>query len=131
MLTLAVISCITAHAQAINNNLIGSWRLIYSKGKDGGNSFSADSSSRYQAKVITSTRFVLTAYSPQGDTLYMTFEGPITVSGNTYTETIQKSSVKEMLGMTYKYTSTVNGNKWRIEGGGNGLELEEEWIRID
>ena len=131
MLVFTLISFTSASAQATKHNLIGSWRLIFSKGKSASDSFSVDSANRYQVKVLTPTRFVLTAYSPKGDTLLGTFEGPITVVGNTYTETIEKSSAKSMLGLTYKYKSAINGNIWRIEGGGNGLELVEEWVRID
>ena len=131
MLAFTLISFTTISAQATKSNLIGSWRLISSTGKDSGNSFHNDSSTLYQVKVITSTMFVLTMYDRKSDSLLASFQGPVTVAGNTYTESIEKSSAKSMLGLTFKYTSTVSGNKWRIEGGGNGLELVEEWIRID
>lgn len=130
ILAFALISY-TGTAQSAKNSLNGSWKLISFVGKFSGNSFSRDSTVIYQVKVVTPSRFVFTTYLRENDSLVMSAQGPIQVSGNTYTEIIEKSSNKGMVGKRYSYTSTINGNRWRIEGGGNGLELVEEWIRIE
>jgi hypothetical protein len=118
-------------SQTTKNDLVGAWRLISQVGTSSGTSFKNDSSTIYQTKYITPSRFVFTVYDPKNGSLLGSAQGPIVVGSNTYTETIEKASNKEMTGMTYKYKSTIKGNMWRIDGGGNGLELVEEWIRIE
>jgi hypothetical protein len=61
----------------------------------------------------------------------MSAQGPITVGANAYTELIEKSTMKSMNGKTFKYTSTVKGNRWHIEGGNDILTLAEDWIKVE
>ena len=119
------------NSQAKKQSLVGTWRLVFSNGKTSNGSWKNDSSEIFQTKMITPSRFVFTIYDRKSDSLLMSAQGKISVSGNTYIETIEKSSMKDMIDKTYKYKSTITGNKWRIEGGGNDLELSEEWIRIE
>src|SRR4051812_11310051 len=110
-------------SQTTQNDLVGAWRLISQVGTSSGTSFKNDSSRIYQTKYITPSRFIFTIYDPKNDSLLMSAQGPVVVGDNTYTETIEKASNKEMTGKTYRYKSTIKGNSWRIDGGGNGLEL--------
>jgi hypothetical protein len=98
-------------------------------GTSSGTSFKNDSSTIYPTEYITPSRFIFTVYDPKNDSLLGSARAPIVVGSDTYTETIEKASDNEMVGKTYKYKSTITGNEWRIDGGRNGLELLEEWIR--
>jgi hypothetical protein len=133
-LIIATLFCIpvVAIGQSKNNPLVGTWRLISTVGKNSsGGTWNQDSSKIYQVKVITPSRFVFTTYDPKADTLMMSAQGPITVGANAYTELIEKSTMKSMNGKTFKYTSTVKGNRWHIEGGNDILTLVEDWIKVE
>ena len=52
-------------SQTTNNDLVGAWRLISQISTSSGTSFKNDSSTIYQTKYITPSRFVFTVYDPQ------------------------------------------------------------------
>jgi hypothetical protein len=114
-----------------NNPLIGTWQLISAKGSYNDRPFENDSSTNYMIKVISPNSMVFTRYNKKTDSLTMSAQGSITVQGNKYSETITCATAKITNGLSFNYTYTLSKNRWRIEGGGNGLKLVEEYIRID
>lgn len=118
-------------AQTSKNSLIGTWRMLSSVGHVGDGGWDNDSSKIYQVKTITPTRFMFTIYDKRTDSLRMSAQGSIVIKGNMYSEKIDQSTSKGMIGPTFTYTSTLKGNRWHIEGGSTEMKIVEDWIRID
>ena len=68
--------------------------------------------------------------SEEGDRFHGAHGGTFSVSGSQYSETIEYSSIPDILGKSYVFAFRLEGDRWLMSGDFDGLKLEETWQRL-
>jgi hypothetical protein len=111
---------------------LGTWKLVstkYGKAKE----FEKYREGSTRLKLITSTHFTWLEVNGANKQVVGSAGGRYTLSGNTYTETIEFAGqgMESYLGKAQKFTIKVDGDKLFQSGDlSDGLHIEENWERV-
>lgn len=125
---LLAVSCKTV-SSAKNSPLDGAWEFVSGKytGSDGKVSEVAAPQTT-SLKVLSESRFAFITVRADGSFIRAA-GGPFTITGNTYAEHLEKSSVDSIRGRTYTFQWRVEGDVWYHSGTNEGVRYEEVWRR--
>jgi hypothetical protein len=116
-----------------SKRLEGGWKMIYSKWEMPDTIVERSKFENPSYKLFTSKYFTLSRLDENNE--FIGHFGTYSLDGDTYVENIKYSSYEFVIGQTETFRSTINGNKWTIEGKigreGEGFRLKEIWERIE
>ena len=111
---------------------LGTWKLVSTKYGDT-KEFEKYPESSNRLKLITGTHFTWLEINVNTKKVLASAGGRYTLSGNTYTETIEFAGegMEAYLGKAQKFTIKVDGDKLFQSGDlSDGLHIEENWERV-
>lgn len=112
------------------NALEGTWKFVSGKFTTGGELTEMDSTKRNAIKVFTPTHVTFFAMSPDKQQFDRAAVCTLEVKGNTYTETIEYSSIISVMGKKNQYEYRIEGDKLYQSGTNNGRKEETVWQRV-
>jgi hypothetical protein len=116
-----------------SKKLEGGWIMVYSKWEMPDTVVEVSQFEQPSYKIFTGKHFTLSRLDENDE--FIGHFGKYSYDGKTYTEHIEYSSYKYVIGRTETFQSTIKGNKWTIEGKigkeGEGFKLKEVWERIE
>ncbi|MDR2039407.1 MAG: hypothetical protein LBQ60_15910 [Bacteroidales bacterium] len=121
VLSLTILFC----ADAKENELKGTWKLISQNGKDVTGKIN-------QIKFITENNFIWANFDDEGE-IKIGAGGKFSIDGNTFTETIVMAFtvMKSFLGQKFTYEYELKNNKLHMKGKIGNSPIEEVWERMD
>jgi hypothetical protein len=122
---------VAAHQKSEGSSPVGTWKLISTKYGDA-KDFTMYSGPSLRLKIINPTHFTWLEVD-ESKHVRSTAGGRYTLSGNTYTETIDFAGegMDAYLGKPQKFTIKVDGDKLLQSGAlSDGLKIEENWERV-
>ena len=114
-------------ADKLRQQLIGAWLMAAKPGQDKAD----DSRIEVQQKFFGLGHWIYTLSDPKTGELVGTHGGTYTLKGDVYEETIVYAafSTEEMIGNSYKFKLTVDGDRLSQRGIGNNFN--EDYTRLD
>jgi hypothetical protein len=127
-ITLCVI--LTGACLGGDNPLVGTWEFVSGKfQREGSEAVTFTQAERKAFKIFNATHYSIVARDPHQN---FGHAGRYSLKGNVYTEICEVSSIKDVMGQTYKFKSEIDGDTWRMWGEmpNRKLKLEEVWHRV-
>lgn len=123
-------SCQTMAPAAAGTPLDGAWELVSAtfSGPDRATSTVTPPQLR-SLKVLNDGRFSFITVRQDG-TVARSSAGRYSVSGNTYTETIDLSNSPPDVGTTFTFEFRIVGDEWHHRGGAGDRRFDEVWRRV-
>jgi hypothetical protein len=109
--------------------MVGTWKLV------SGQLTRNDSTQNYTAanlsslKIISPTHFAVFGENSDGSFSHA-FGGSVTITPDTYTESIDFGSSPDMKGRKAVFKYEVKGDQLHINGGMDGITFNEMWTRV-
>ena len=134
LLALTVFACPLAAQEkaASDGKHLGTWKLVSTK-YGTATDFTKRGEESVRLKLITATHFTWVEVENSSKKVVASAGGKYTMSGATYTETIDFAGdgMEAFLGKPQKFTVKVEGDKLTQSGElSNGLKIEEIWERM-
>ncbi|HEX6559215.1 MAG TPA: hypothetical protein VF021_07115, partial [Longimicrobiales bacterium] len=113
-----------------DNRLVGTWVLVSTKITNAQTTLLEGSAPELQAlKILNSTDY--SVITRRGDQFVRAGTGRYTLSGDTYTESVDLASNAGFTpGRVYSFTIRLDGDTWTLEGGSESQRLHEVWRRV-
>ena len=127
LLAFLLLSAGLSHAQ--QNSIVGTWKLVSGKMTTGDSTVSYGTNTGESMKIITPTHFAVMSKSTDGTPGHFA-GGRVKMDNTNYTETLEYSSVKDMLNNNVVFTYKVEGNRCHIVGGTNNYKFDEIWEKV-
>ena len=139
VLVLLVAACTTSRAPTSNmpaastgaapTRLVGTWELVSTRVTRGDSLLLQASAPDIRAlKILNNTDY--SVVTRRGTQFLRAGAGRYTLSGDTYTETVDLASGQFTPGRTYTYRSRLDGDTWTIDGGPGAEQFHEVWRRV-
>ena len=129
-LVLLFVSCQTvSSAGSRTSPLDGAWEFVSGRYVNADGKVSEVAAPQiHSLKVLNDSHFAFVTVRDDG-TLVRAAAGPFTVSGNTYSEQLEKTSFEGIRGKTYSFEWRLEGDTWHHAGTNEGVRYEEVWRR--
>lgn len=111
-------------SSTLAKDLVGAWTFVSAPGET-----NAMPPNMRSIKILANGHWTVTYYQTNNGHIAYHHGGTYTVAGNTYAETVEyaNSSTSNLLGQTFRFTVTVQGDKLNQVGLGN--PWTENWQR--
>lgn len=127
-LMLLLVSCQTI-APSGSNALDGAWEIVSGKYVSPEGRVTEYAAPEIRSlKVLNDSRFAFVTVRADG-TFIRGAGGRYTISGNKYSEHLDKASMDGMRGKTYTFEWRLDGDRWYHTGTNEGGRIEEVWRR--
>lgn len=119
----------TSSADQDAARLAGTWELVSTRVTRGDSTLLDESVPAIQAlKILNATHYsVITRRNEQ---FMRAGAGRYSLSGDTYTETLDLGSGQYTPGRTYTFRVRLDGDTWMIDGGTEDTRFHEVWRRL-
>jgi hypothetical protein len=117
--------------EQLRNEMIGTWKLVGAKSRRTGQFVILIPWGNLYFKSFTESNWAIVTYDSDSNVVYSA-GGPFTLSGEFYTETIEKAtgSMTQYLGAKPSFRIRVLGDDYYQMGKGKDPSIEEQWHRV-
>lgn len=120
---------VTSSADHDAARLAGTWELVSTRVTRGDSIVLDESAPAIRAlKILNDTHY--SVITRRGDQFMRAGAGRYSLSGDTYTETMDLGSGQYTPGRTYSFRIRLDGDTWTIDGGTEATRFHEVWRRV-
>lgn len=128
LLFAAVLLSTAAFAQT-QSPVVGTWKLVSGQMTQNDSTLTYTAANLNSMKIISPTHFAVLGQNSDGSFSHA-FGGAVTITPDTYTESIDFASSPNMKGRKSVLKYEVKGDQLHINGGVDGITFNETWTRV-
>jgi hypothetical protein len=113
-----------------DTRLVGTWELVSTRITNGATTLVEGAAPEIRAlKILNATDY--SVVTRRGEQFVRAGTGRYTLTGNTYTETVDLASGANFTpGRVYTFQIVIDGDTWTLDGGSDTQRLREVWRRV-
>ena len=120
----------TARSVAADTRLVGTWELVSTRAMRGDSILLNGGPPEFRSlKILNNTHY--SVITRRGGQFFRAGAGGYTLSGDTYTESVDLSSAERFTpGAVYTFRIRIDGDTWTSDGGSGATRFQEVWRRV-